>query len=372
MKVLHILKVKGIGGAERHLLTLLPALHSEGVETGLLVLTAEDVQVFLDETDSLGIPTSTIEARADVRPMLPRKIASEIRASSPDLVHTHLLHGDVYGQLGARLARVPAVSSIHSVRSFYGKEPVRSAARTAGRLARRTIAISSHVADNINKHKLTPADRVRVVHYGVDTDAWANDDVDRASARDGFGLDREAFVVGLASNLIPGKGHDVMLESFGLLRAASARTHLLVAGTGPLDEELRQRASSMGLDRDVTWTGYVPDMKAFMAACDVVVFPTLPSLGEGFGLAALEAMASGRPVVASDMGPLPEIVVDGVTGFLVAPGAADEIARALEKLEADRGLLSTMGATGRTRAKTEFGSDAMAERTVQVYREALE
>ena len=116
--------------------------------------------------------------------------------------------------------------------------------------------------------------------------------------------------------------------------------------------------------------GQLDDVRRFMAACDVLLFPTLPGLGEGFGLAALEAMAAGVPVVATRVGPLPEVVKDGVTGSVVAPSPR-AVADALSALALDAGTRRAMGLAGRERAATVYGLDEMVDRTVTVYREAI-
>jgi glycosyltransferase involved in cell wall biosynthesis len=120
-----------------------------------------------------------------------------------------------------------------------------------------------------------------------------------------------------------------------------------------------------------TFHGHVTDIGSFLAACDVLVFPTLPEFGEGFGLAALEAMAAGCPVIATPMGGLPDMVVDGVTGMLVAPGAVDQLAAALVRLAQDAALRTTMGANAAARARREFSADAMVEATLGIYVELL-
>jgi glycosyltransferase involved in cell wall biosynthesis len=122
----------------------------------------------------------------------------------------------------------------------------------------------------------------------------------------------------------------------------------------------------------VRFTGYLPDMRAFMNACDVLAFPTEPRLGEGFGLAALEAMASGRPVVATRVGALPEVVDDRATGLVVSPGAVGELSGALIALARDERLRTELGTRAQRRASRVFSVEAMVERTLAVYGRALD
>ena len=145
MRVLHVQKVNGIGGSERHLLSLLPGLLDAGLEVRMCVLGSDGARDFVSRLDERGVPRSLISAGPDLNPMLIGSLWRELRAYRPDLVHTHLIHADVHGQLAARLARIPAVSSVHGTHDFYGRQPYRSAATIAGRSARLTIAISDHV-----------------------------------------------------------------------------------------------------------------------------------------------------------------------------------------------------------------------------------
>ena len=367
MKVLHIQKATGIGGAERHLTALLPALRALGVEVEIAVMVGPGGEQFTGALEEVGLHAIEIRSGADASPATVARLGSLLRRFRPDLVHTHLIHADFHGQLAARALRVPAVSSVHGTHGFYRRLPYRPAARLAGHLPGRVIAISHYVERFLLDVGLAPADRVRVVHYGIDAARW-----DRGPGG-GSGEVRPqpgTVVVGVASRLFPDKGHDVLVEAVARARERDDRLHLVVAGTGPLQGEI-VAAADRRLGDACTFLGFVDDMPGFMAGCDVVCFPTLPGFGEGFGLAALEAMAAGRPLVASDLDSLPELVVPGRTGVLVPPGDADALAGALLDLAADPGLRTRLGAAARERARTEFTLERMARRTVEVYEESL-
>jgi glycosyltransferase involved in cell wall biosynthesis len=142
---------------------------------------------------------------------------------------------------------------------------------------------------------------------------------------------------------------------------------LLIAGGGSLQPELERQAH--GLDRRVQFLGFVPDIRRFMNACDVLTVPTQPELSEGFGLAALEAMAAARPVVATAVGSLPEVVTQDETGVLVDPRSVDELAAALVRLAESATLRREMGERGHERASAAFSLEAMVERTIAAYEE---
>jgi glycosyltransferase involved in cell wall biosynthesis len=176
--------------------------------------------------------------------------------------------------------------------------------------------------------------------------------------------------VGIAARLIPGKGHLVLLEAVADARRENPQLRLVVAGQGPLRAELEREAERIAPGATAL-IGFVEDVRAFMNACDVLAFPTQPALGEGFGLAALEAMACGRPVVATEVASLPELVSDGETGFLVDPRSVGALAAALATLAGDGELRQRLGARGQERARTTFSLERMVERTLAVYQEAI-
>jgi len=369
--VFHIQKATGIGGAERHLLELLPGLASKGVEVRMCVLGAGPYELFSDPLRARGVDVEVLPAGHRVNPMLVRKIGGRIREYEPDLVHTHLIHADVHGQSAARLAGVPAISSIHSTNAHYSREPYRSAAKGAGHLARRTIAISEHVAGFIEELKLARHGSVRVIHYGIDVTGWALPEDARLAARRELGVRPDEIAVGIASRLIPFKGHDFLLDAFTRARSEVDGLKLLIAGDGPLRGQLEMRVKNEQPAGVARLLGYVDDIRSFMNASDVIVFPSLPGFGEGFGLAALEAMAVGRPVIATAIDSLPEIVVEGETGYLVAPWAIEDLAERLVRLAREADLRKSLGGRARERARIVFPLEAMVERTLDLYREVV-
>ncbi|MGH2787976.1 MAG: glycosyltransferase family 4 protein [Actinomycetota bacterium] len=371
MKVLHIQKVAGIGGSERHLLLLLAGLAANGIDVHMCVLGEKDCERFVERLREEKIETTVLPAGLDVNPPLIGRLVRVIRGLRPDLVHTHLIHADLYGQVAALLCRIPAVSSLHATHSFYLRQPVRSAAWIAGRLARRTVAISEHVRDFATEATIARPERIRVVHYGIEARGWKSPLDERAALRSSYDLKPDHVAVGIASRLIPHKGHDFLLEAVAEASRNFKGLRLLVAGDGPCRGKLEEMARAMMPPETAQFCGFVANIRGFMNACDLLAFPTLPELGEGFGLAALEAMAAGLPVIATSVGSLPEVVVDGETGVLVPPGAVDQLASTLVSLARDPQRRHEMGMCGRERASSTFSLERMVNRTAEVYGEVV-
>jgi len=370
VRVLHVQRAKGIGGSERHLLALLPALGASGVDVRMCVLAAPGADRFVEALCNAGVDTVFRPAGSDVNPVLAAELLSEIRKFRPDIVHTHLIHADLHGQVCAAVARVPGVSSVHDTGSFYLKQPYRFVGRAIGRLPRRRIAISQHVASFLRREHLAPPDRIRVVYYGIDPATIHSGTASRRDGRRALGIDDNDFAVGVASRLVPGKGHDVLIPAVARAAAERGGVKLLVAGDGPERARLELMAERCCSPGTVRFLGFVSDVGPFMHACDALAFPTLPELSEGFGLAALEAMAAGRPVLASAVGSLPEVVDDGVTGVRVQPASVDALAAAILDLARDPSRCERLGVNGAKRARTDFTLERMVNETIDVYREA--
>lgn len=369
--MLHIHKVSGLSGSERHLAILLPALRAHGWEPKILLLPMGDGDRAIEEFERLGIEVFTATPGPDLNPVLVGRIARIIRTVQPDLVHTHLVHADVHGQAAAKLCRVPAMSSMHATHDFYTRGPTKYGARFAGRSAAKTIAISHHVERFARANRLAPADRLRTVHYGIDTDAWGSPARSRQQVRADLGFTDDQMLVGVASRIYPGKGHDVLIDAVAKILPTVPDIRLVIAGDGPIRPEIEAHAHARLPVGVVTFTGYVDDVPSFIGACDIVAFPTTPAFGEGFGLAALEAMAAGRALVASDLDSLPELVEHESTGLLVRPESVDDLADAITRLATDHELRSRLAEAARTRARDQFTIDAMAERTAALYDEVI-
>ncbi|MFL5766704.1 MAG: glycosyltransferase family 4 protein [Actinomycetota bacterium] len=370
LRVLHIQKVKGLGGSENHLRTLLPAFARRGVDVRMLVLASGDWRRFTDLLQAEHVPFDIAPAGPDLDPRPSRAISRAITSFGPDLVHTHLIHATVHGQLAARRASVPAVTTAHNIDPRIRRFPVLQVARRTGRNAARTIAISEHVQEYLEELRIPRPGTVRVVPYGIDVEGRRLDPDARAAARKGFGLADDDVTVAVVARLIDGKGHGTLLEALRTAHAVAPRLRLLVAGDGPLRSSLEERAASFP-EGVVRFLGFLDDPRDLIGASDILAFPTESSMGEGFGLSALEAMAAGIPVIASDAGALPELVLDGETGIIVPDGAEDGLASALVRLAGDPSERVRLGEAGLARARERYSVMAMVDGTLSVYGEAL-
>ncbi len=363
MKVLHIHKITGVSGSERHLLTLLPALRERGIEARMLSLGVDgtDAPRFYRALDELGVPNTVVRCGHDLSPRLARDVVRAVRAERPDLLHTHLVHGDVYGGASARLLGIPSVSTRHND-DRYLLGPFRYVDRAFARRASRLIAISDAVRDFLVEAGL-PARKLITVRYGLDELPPAASDPTPAEA----GVPADAPLVLAVGRLIAQKDHATLIRAFARVRAEHGDAVLAILGGGPLEAELRALGTERGLGDALVLPGR-SEIRDWLERADVFAHS---SRWEGFGIVLLEAMLAGLPVVATRVSAVPEVVADGETGLLVEAGDHEALATHLEALLGDRERAAALGEAGRRRALSEFSVARMAERTHALYDEVL-
>jgi len=357
--VLHLQKVAGISGSEAHLLSLLPRLKERGWDIRFLMLHEHEPGAwdFARELTSRGIPLDSIRLAADVDPFAFLRLAGYLARRRPRILHTHLVHADVYGQLAGALTGIPLrVSTKHGFNEFRENPGFALGDRAIATFAHTHIAISRGLARYLEEVEGFDGSSFEIVHYGIEPNG---------SPRPYAGARPVLLCVG---RLIPIKGHIVLLRAFAAARRRIPDLQLHIAGRGPLEPALRALAMELELEDSIRFLGYVaPVQRAIEDAAIVVV----PSMGEGFGMVALEAMERARPVIAAEIGGLGELVQDGVTGLLVPPGEAKPLEDAIVHLGGDLSRAAEMGEAGRRRAIEHFLQERCTDRTELLYEGAL-
>jgi glycosyltransferase involved in cell wall biosynthesis len=281
-----------------------------------------------------------------------------MRAWRPAIVHTH---GSLAGRVAGALVGVRIVYTKHGLASTAEQAiQVRTPGAWLKRLAvrsfvHRTVAVSAAVKRSLVAAGANP-DRVVIIPGGIDLGAYAGACEVTSAPTD---------TIGAMARLSHEKGFDVLLSAVADLPAS---TQVLIGGDGPQSGLLAAQIATLGLANRVRLAGFVSDVPKFMTQLTLFV---LPSRSEGLGLVLIEAMAAGLPVVATDVGGIPEVVVHGETGLLVPPEDAGALATAIRQVLADPALAARMGEAGRIRAATYFSAERMAEQTVALYRELL-
>lgn len=358
LSILHVDPERGWGGGETQVVGLMRHLGDAGHRQ---LLAADPRGRLAAAAATIGVATVPLAIRNHADVVAGRKLAGLIARNRHDIVHFHSARAHA---MSAFLGRVPA-ARIVTRRMDYPPRGGWYARWLYNRSVDAVVAISEGVRQVLVRSGVEPT-RIHVVASGVDVARFAGGAALRDGERARHGVDPETLLIAVVAALETRKGHAVLLDAMAGLTDVPVR--VLCAGGGAERETLAAQSAALGLGTRVVFLGEVADVVPLLAAADLVV---MPSLHEGLGVAALEAMAAGKPVVASRAGGLAELVEDEVTGLLVEPGDAEGLARAIRRIASDRAWAVTLGRAGRAKVESRYGMRAMAEGTLAVYREVL-
>jgi len=354
LRILHIDPERLWGGGERQVIGLLEYLTRWGHASHLL---CHPDGPLARAAEKSGIKTYPLRLRndLDLRPV--PAVRRLIRGESYDIVHFHTKRAHA---LSLWLGRAPRGSKrVVTRRMDY---PMRKGWYDRHLYNRRVdgvVAISERIAALLVEGGVQ-RERIRLIHSGVDPEPFKK----IPAARD----NSSAPVIGCLAVLEERKGLRFLLEAAAELKRRGYQLRYRIAGDGSQRDSLRRLAETLGLKQEVAFPGFVADAAAFLSSIDIFV---LPSLFEGLGVAALEAMAAARPVVASDVGGLGELVIDGETGLLAPPGDSSALARAISRLVSEPERIPAMGENGRARVEKYFTMEQMAKKNETYYYDLL-
>ncbi len=365
-KVLHLIKTLYAGGAEIHLLTLCRGLRERAVDVTVATLcrripAGEPIE---ERFEDLGVPVIHLQEHPGLSLAASCALARLLLLEQPTLLHTHLPRADVVGALAGALAPgLRRISSIHDIYSVHwaGRRALPLLDRV-WRRADRLIAASEAVRDWLAVDRRIPRERIDVVRYGIEAARFARPSRD---LRREWGLDK-GIVIGSAARLEPRKGHEDLIRAIPAILAAFPGAVLLIAGHDleGYRPTLERLIGSLSLQEHVRLVGFQRDIVSFLYALDLFVFA---SRSEGFGQIVIEAMASGRPVVAARAGAIRELVVEGETGLLVDLASPAAIAGAVISLLGQPSRMRTMGLRGVDRVRRRFDAARMTAEILDVY-----
>jgi glycosyltransferase involved in cell wall biosynthesis len=298
------------------------------------------------------------------------RLVRQLRRERVDILHTHLFDPSVVGLVAGTLARTPLRVMTRHYSDYHTRinRPVHVwLDLLATRLSHEVIAVSHHTADHMIRVEHAPRGKIHVVANGIDFDRVRISSPEAPiRLRRELGLERARIVL-MAARLHPEKGYEFLLQATRLLKPRVEGLVLLIAGTGALESHYRSLASSLGVEDVVRFLGFRRDLPDLMAFADVVV---LPSVAEAFGLVLAEAIYLGRPVVATRVGGIPEIVEDGVDGVLVPPSDAASLADALERVLSDASLAKRVATHGPPKIAARFSFERMMRDYERIYEDS--
>jgi len=291
----------------------------------------------------------------------------------PAIVHTHTSKAGILGRLAARMAGVP-----HTVHTPHGHVFYGHFGRVTAHLflmlekyfttfTEKMVALTAGERQDYLDLGVGQAKDILTIHSGVDLEEAAVSGLDIADKKKSLGLDPAGKHIGFAGWLLPIKGPEHLLNAMSAVLQGHPNATLVLAGKGDLEPMLRQQADRLGLNGHVRFLGWRDDLREIMPLFDVFV---LPSLNEGMGRVLVEAMAAGRPIVASRVGGIPDLVRHGETGLLVTPRDEVSLAESISLLLSNTAKAERMGAMGRLKCR-EFSLPAMIAKLDDLYRGLL-
>jgi glycosyltransferase involved in cell wall biosynthesis len=383
VRILRVIARLNVGGPALHVSYLAGGLAGRGYETTLVagdVGRGEESMAFVAEQSGVEVvrlPGLSRELSPLRDPVATAHLARLIRAVRPDILHTHTAKAGAVGRAAALLAgrhRPPVVVHTfhgHVLRGYFGTAGTlvfRGIETSLARVTDALVAVSPEVRDDLVALGVAPAEKFTVVRLGIDLEPRVACDEDQASIRARIGVAPERFVVGWFGRMTAVKRTDDLLDTLSALRERGVDALLLLVGDGADRERLERLAHGRGLARSVLFLGYQQDVARWYRACDAIV---LTSANEGTPVTLIEALAAGRPVVATRVGGVPDVVEDGVTGYLVRPGDTHALAERLAILAADPERRREMGETGRTGTLERYAVDRLVDDVDRLYRSLL-
>ncbi len=359
MKVLHIETGRHLYGGARQVAYIIEGLHRRGIEN---ILVCQQGSAIATEVEDMA-DVHQLSLRGDVDFRLMFKLLKLIKQHRPDIIHSHSRRGaDIWGGLAGSIAGIPTVLS----RRVDNPEALWWVGLKY-RLYDRIICISEGIRQVLLGEGV-PAQKVITVRSAIDANGWQNR-CDRKKFNEEFHIQTDHVVLGMVAQLIPRKGHSLVLQAMQQLVSSYPQLRLICFGQGPLKDSLEKEAQERGLQDRVQFTGFRHDLPNWLGCIDVLVHPALM---EGLGISLIQAAACSVPVIASRAGGMPEIVYDEENGLLIEPGDLAGLVQALKRLIDEPHTRQQFGMAGRQLVEREYSIEAMVEGNLAVYQGLIE
>jgi len=355
------------GGGQKSLFLLLERLDRKKYKPFLICPTYGN---FIKKVDKLGIETSLLKTGSlknlNIFSFMStiRKISKFIKQNDIDLIHTDAPRQTFYAGIAAKLAKIPLVWHVR-----VSDSDIKRYDKILSSLAHRVIAVSKAVEKRLEK-AAPKSNKFVVIYNGINLADYGQQHPKEKLKRE-LGIDQDNILIGTASQLIPRKGHRVLLEATAKTLDVFPKLSCLIIGDGnkTYRQELLNLSQELGIENKIIFTGFREDIPPLINLMDIVVLPSIHP--EGLSRLLLEAMASSKPMIASAVGGNLESVEDGTTGLIVNPGDVDSLSQAILELAQNKKLRNQMGDAGRKRAEKLFNIDQNVAQIEAVYEELL-
>lgn len=366
LRVMHVVLSLDVGGLERNVVNQVREGRRLGQDVSILCI--ERRGTLAGRAESLGGQVVCIDKQPGLKLGTIGRIRDVIRDIRPDVIHTHQIGPLFYTGFASIGAGVPLiVHTEHGKEEYATSRKTRLLGKIAGRFTKVFYCLTQDMAGAVGDAGIVPAGKLRVIMNGIDTAVYKQPR-DTAGIRASLNIPLSARLIGTIGRLTEIKRQDVLLDAFASLTPMHSDLHLLLVGDGPLRDELQTRAESLKIVDRVHFAGYQSDTTAYLHAMDIFA---LTSRSEGMPQALLEACVAEKPVIASRVGGIPEVIHHGTTGLLVTPGSVQELAAGLNELLTHPVRAAGLALTASQRVINTFDISRMAADYHWDFRELL-
>lgn len=367
IKVLQLVEDLKIGGAERIIASIAEGLERRKFEISVWCISGGGE--IADELKQTEIDIKILDIFSYHNPTNILRLAYLLRKAHPDIVHTHGYFASTFGRLAAILARTPVIVT-HAHTTYYGfKKRNFLIERLLSLFTDTIVCVSQAVKRFVVEVEGINEKKTSLIYNGVGEPSFFEVDSDDHVNRKSLGLEEKDIVVVTVASLTPHKGHHVLINAATVVSKRHKNLRLLIVGDGPLRNKLEAYAKELRLSSNIVFTGQRKDIVSLLKLADLFVLPSTER--EGLGIALIEAMAKGLPVIGTKLGGIPEVIEDEINGLLVTPGNPYELATAIDKLVIDRSMRMRMGMNGRKIYEEKFTAQKMIKHIELLYDELL-
>jgi len=359
----------GPGGAEQLMPTNLYHLKDTGFNLRVCVLQVRQGNPIASELERIGIPVDLVLVPNLRHPLNLSRILRYLRSQHPQLIHTQLEFSDILGTIAAKILSIPSVSTLHTLDTFTDKKSASWRLRlrwfVLRNLADRIIAVSEKTRiHHLQSGEFNP-DKVVTLYNGIDIACFKNaDEAQHSTTRQALNLPLNSPIILTVAVLREPKGIQYMINALPTILEQIPNAHYLIVGDGPYGASLQNLVTALAIQDHVTFAGHRTDVPDLLACSDIFVLPTL---GDALPTVLIEALAAEKPIVASNVGGVPEIIENNVSGLLVSPADSLGLANACLKLLKNNEQAQQIALAGRKMVQQRFHINVQVEQLSKIY-----
>jgi len=361
IKIVHLNNTSSIGGAEQVILDLASYINPDRFKSYVGVFREGELTREIRRRDIKSLKLKESTQVYDYKFL--KSLMQVIKQNRIDIIHSHTWGTDFYAYWVSRILKIPLITTVHNRYYIFQKWSRRFSYKFFISHIEKIVAVSKDIKDLLIKNLKLPTQKIKLIYNGIDIHKF-EDKKGMEKIRDDLKISKDDIILGNVGNLREVKDHYTLILSFSKIIPNFPRVKLLIIGEGELKSNLLMLCSELGLEQKVIFLGHREDVPSFLNLIDIFV---LSSRMEGCSISILEAMASGKPVVATRVGGNPELILDQENGFLVPPAEPEKLAEKISILLKDEELRKNMGEKGKKKAKDKFSLERMIKDYEELY-----